>query len=266
MKNIFKPPIMPIERKRTSELKANDNEIHNYKDQKRINSGRPSSNYNIHSYTNKKLINSSFPKKRILRSSRRSERQIEESQHWEDNGLEQSNNLNLDVEAHMDQEQTPNPKSHLPVKVEKLKSTLNNNSIENVDKVKTKREKLLQVRKNKSRISHRVILANTKLPNNDLKQKEEKLISDHQVIQEELALLKAKNKIPSRASKKRSLKIIEDNTQISGKPMRNSDAAKDKLNQELKELHQKSKGSYFEKREQRKQQEEKRMKDATNFI
>ena len=106
-------------------------------------------------------------------------------------------------------------------------------------------------------------------------------IKNKRIIEEELALLKAKNKLPSRTQRKSDLSINADNVykiarraiksreNVSQKPKNKPSVLpkhkKEEVIQKLDEIRS-EKGNYFEKREKRKQTEENRKKEATGFI
>ena len=124
----------------------------------------------------------------------------------------------------------------------------------------------MEERKKRSTKSQKIVPVVNKKTHIGLNFTEDKKIRDKQIIKEELDLLKAKNKISSGVSRKRALISRKDKTKFSSNLIMKNEAAKEVLNQELNKLHQKSKGNYFEKREQRKQVEENKKNEATNFI
>ena len=86
------------------------------------------------------------------------------------------------------------------------------------------------------------------------------------IIEEELALLKAKNKIPVKSSKHKSnslAKRIVRDKENEEKPTLKPEV-KESLNQHIEDL--KNKNTYIERREEQKYKEEMRKKEASEFI
>ena len=238
----------------------------------KIMTERPSSNYHSHSYHKNKLHHPNMLKKRILRSSRRSVKSSSENNDQFKVNSHQEHplraELNLKVDTPAEENKAEIPKSHLPEKSLNKKSLKMEENEERGDIVQTKREKLLNERKKRSRVINRV----GKIKRDSVKEEkkpldpEEKKIADKQIIQEELALLKAKNKIPSRGGiKKRSLRSRDTVSHIASHPPQIREAARNKLNQELEEMQHK-KEDYFKNREERKAKEEQKQKEANDFL
>ncbi|CAI2372526.1 unnamed protein product [Moneuplotes crassus] len=189
---------------------------------------RPSSNYHSHSYIGTRIMNGQRPS-RILRSSRNSR----------DAKL---SHLDFSIQPPDQEEGQKREESQLPTGAEKTE----------VDIVQTKRQQLLQDRKKRSRKSHRVIPKVQDKPDT----------VSQKIVQEELALLKSKNKIPSRKNNQRNISSRDQKSQHS---TYNLQAMDKQGRKELGEIKENQK-DFLKNREIRKENEQLQKRKATEFI
>lgn len=205
------------------------------------------------------------PKRRILRSHRRSDSNVTEVGSSKNNDANNITDVNMKIDEVNEPKDTPNLKSKLPPKAKNTKK-VNEQGGSNQDRLQTNREKLLNDRRQRTRAAA-VNKHKTQKQKQDQDQADkqlEKQILNKQIIEEELALLKAKNKLTSHS--KRPLKSRENLPKLPSQKPKISKEAKEQLEKELEQVQEKSKKNYYEKRESRLLKEEQKKKEATEFI
>lgn len=230
---------------------------------------RPNSNYENQSYVKSKLLRPIAPKRRILRSHRRSDSNVTEVNSSKNNDANDITDVNMKIEEVNEPKDTPNLKSKLPPKAKNSKK-VNEQGGSIQDRLQTNREKLLNDRRQRTRAAavnkHKAQKQdqNQSQAKNNAEKQLEKQILNKQIIEEELALLKAKNKLTSHS--KRPLKSRENLPKLPSQKPKISQEAKEQLERELEKVQEKSKKNYYEKRESRLLKEEQKKKEATEFI
>lgn len=176
----------------------------------------------------------------------------------------------MKVEHQEDVEETQNPKSQLPKTSEISSQRPSEQGGNGQLPTQTTREQKLRERKNKKKHG---ALHNAHGPKNaDLADTYEQDLKKKQIIEEELALLKAKKKLPSRGIRsKRSLRSHQAHREPVKSTLPHSKTAQSKVKEtEVSADAHADKHSevenYFKQREERKEQEEKRQKEASEFI